>query len=103
MSQRRWFFALAFLLLLALLVPRWIWRERLLSSGDALTFRDVIPGKPSPNPTRLVVLVHGWVKGREAMQQVRDVVAQSMPDADILWPGFGSTLFSNEDPFQVTR
>jgi pimeloyl-ACP methyl ester carboxylesterase len=49
----------------------------------------------------LVVLVHGWAGGPDALSEVREVIERSLPDADIIEPRFRTGLTANTDVFEV--
>ena len=52
-------------------------------------------------PHRLVVLFHG-LAGR-SVTDVRAVVRETMPGADVLVPGYSGSMLSNETPSNIVR
>lgn len=59
----------------------------------------------------LAVFIHGWVNLPGMLLQVRETVAQDLPDADLLLPlydrggslSFARSIFSNADIYQLTH
>jgi predicted esterase len=49
----------------------------------------------------LVVLLHGWIVGPQSFANIRQAVAECMPDADILSPSYPHSAISNADPYTV--
>jgi pimeloyl-ACP methyl ester carboxylesterase len=49
----------------------------------------------------LVVLVHGYNRGRDSLRDVQKVISEEFPTADLMVPTFRSGLFSNARPEDI--
>jgi hypothetical protein len=54
------------------------------------------------NSLQLVVAVHAWMACSAALSEVRETVANAMPDADLLFPDYDASIFSSADRVEVT-
>ncbi len=52
---------------------------------------------------QLVVVLHGWLASGVDLANVRDTIAEAMPDADLLIPDYPAGLFSGADPIEITE
>jgi alpha-beta hydrolase superfamily lysophospholipase len=52
---------------------------------------------------QLIVAVHAWTSSSAELSHLRNAVAKEMPDADLLFPDYPATVFSSEDPIEVTQ
>lgn len=67
---------------------------------DVLSHTEVEPGGEH---RELVVLLHGYVKGRSSLADLMEVARQELPDADFLAPEYSSGLLSNIPPEEVAK
>jgi pimeloyl-ACP methyl ester carboxylesterase len=52
---------------------------------------------------QLVVLIHGYTGSSKKMGSIRDTIAITLPNADILAPDYPAGLLSNADPIDITE
>ncbi|MFN0125720.1 MAG: esterase/lipase family protein [Verrucomicrobiales bacterium] len=51
----------------------------------------------------LVVIIHAWRSSTAKMGHVRQAVAETLPDADLLIPEYPAGAFSSADPLRITE